>query len=515
MSNNAFGIKEVMDLTFYSIDEYGNRKKPVLVLDTLKVSTVESVAEQTDAKGGKGNADLIIWDHSREITVNVEDAVFTQRSLAMLCGVDLDQVESINGKDYIDRRLDKIDLAGFGAVTGTEPTYDPETGEVQVEYEHRSDGTHPLNATTFYDARLYNANDDQIRVFSQAQLEAHWDEVDYVIAKFPCNLLPITISANSFPGVYYVKGTTYARSMATGKDELFEIIIPRAKIQSETTISMEAEGDPSTLSMTLRALRDSDGVMMMMKKEDKTIVEEGELAPDKNGNRATYTITRDGTLTISGNGAAVGTGEYEYDGAYAIIDCPPTFTQPNYDKVVIEEGITEIDKGLLKKVSANAIYLPASLKKVGILAADQTKFKEVHVADVETFANLELEVELINSSESEILPGNEGAALYYNDKGLSEIKVDKWSYVGLNHFNNIQKIKSKTFSQTETIDGYGYESKSLQEIEFENISASFPEYLFSGCSSLKTIIVHGPRDSIEGAPWGAPEGVEVIWTEAV
>lgn len=55
----------------------------------------------------------------------------------------------------------------------------------------------------------------------------------------------IEISANTFPGTYYVTGDTYARSYTTGKDEYFQFIIPKAKVQSENTITLEAEGDPS------------------------------------------------------------------------------------------------------------------------------------------------------------------------------------------------------------------------------------------------------------------------------
>ena len=58
----------------------------------------------------------------------------------------------------------------------------------------------------------------------------------------------IEISANSFPGTYYVVGDTYARNEASGEDEFFQFIVPKAKVQSENTITLEAEGDPSVNS---------------------------------------------------------------------------------------------------------------------------------------------------------------------------------------------------------------------------------------------------------------------------
>jgi hypothetical protein len=81
----------------------------------------------------------------------------------------------------------------------------------------------------------------------------------------------IEISANSFPGTYYVTGDTYARSEATGTDEFFQFIIPKAKMQAENTITLEAEGDPSVFNMSLRVLRPSDGKMMKLVKYDMDV----------------------------------------------------------------------------------------------------------------------------------------------------------------------------------------------------------------------------------------------------
>lgn len=52
---DRYGIKEVCDFTFYKLENDGNRGAPVLYLDTLKVSTTEQTAENTSARGGKGN----------------------------------------------------------------------------------------------------------------------------------------------------------------------------------------------------------------------------------------------------------------------------------------------------------------------------------------------------------------------------------------------------------------------------------------------------------------------------
>lgn len=47
---------------------------------------------------------------------------------------------------------------------------------------------------------------------------------------------------------------------------MFQFIIPKAKVTSENTITLEAEGDPSVFNMSLKVLRPADGVMMRLVK---------------------------------------------------------------------------------------------------------------------------------------------------------------------------------------------------------------------------------------------------------
>jgi hypothetical protein len=177
LPTKRFGIKEVADVHFYTVDPKVEdlaaavttyeAATPVISFDTLKVSNIESTAETSEARGGKGNAALISWDYGREITVTLEDALMSMETLSML----------------FEGSLESIDKT-------------------------------------------------------------------------------ITINANTFPGTYAVIGTTFARDEATGKDEVFKFVIPKAKIQSETTLTMEAEGDPTVIGMTLKVLRIKNGDMM-------------------------------------------------------------------------------------------------------------------------------------------------------------------------------------------------------------------------------------------------------------
>jgi hypothetical protein len=77
--------------------------------------------------------------------------------------------------------------------------------------------------------------------------------------------IEIDISAETFPGTYYVSADTFARNEKTGKDEMYQIILPKVKVISESnTITMEAEGDPTVFNMSLKVLKPKNRPMMQM-----------------------------------------------------------------------------------------------------------------------------------------------------------------------------------------------------------------------------------------------------------
>lgn len=182
-SSMGFGIKEVCDVAFYKEGDVTEaagvltaNADPLFILDTLKVSNIENTAEQTDAKGGKGNAPLLTWDYGREITVSLQDAVLSEKTLSLM-------------------------------------------------FENSEDA------------------DSNSKV--------------------------IEINANKYPGVYTVVGKTFAREIG-GEDTVFTWFVPRAKVNSEVTLTMEAEGDPTVFDMNLKVLRHDNGTMMKLIRETET-----------------------------------------------------------------------------------------------------------------------------------------------------------------------------------------------------------------------------------------------------
>lgn len=254
---DRYGIKEVADVTFYEINTDGTPGKPVLYLDTLKVSTIEQTAESTDARGGKGNAALVSWDYGKEITVTLEDALYSAKSLALMFG-DVDEKgvpndlapEVKEGETYSVKKTvwaESVAKVGVGETDAT----------ITINNKNYS-----LSGCIYYDAagkevespNLEEADEDGNKKPNFAYVTGNLKVTE---------ALKIDVSANTFPGTYYITGDTYARNEANGVDDFFQFIIPKAKVLSESnTITLEAEGDPTVFSMNLKVLRPKNGRMM-------------------------------------------------------------------------------------------------------------------------------------------------------------------------------------------------------------------------------------------------------------
>lgn len=232
---DRYGIKEVADVTFYETTQSGEPGAPVLYLDTLKVSTIEQTAESTSARGGKGNPELIMWDYGKEITVTLEDALFSAKSMALMYGVDINNTSDFGKETTILKTVKPSQVSSDGSKITINGQNFTVSGSVTYYDENGSSTTNKASAA-------------------------------YATAKITVSGQKIVISSDKFPKTYYITGDTYARSEATGKDEFFQFIIPKAKMQSEVTLTMEAEGDPSTFNMNLKVLRPADGDMMKLVK---------------------------------------------------------------------------------------------------------------------------------------------------------------------------------------------------------------------------------------------------------
>ena len=288
-------------VTFYKINDDGTPGAPVLFLDTLKVSTIEQTAETADARGGKGNPKLITWDYGKEITVNIEDALFSPKSMAIMLGDGTVQ-QGTGGKIMRTCVIRMAKTASEKTKTQNDyvvaDIYDATEGSKRVKLYIGANNSAPAGMVKmdgqllFTDgtavSKLYDEDGSLIDdAFTEADLKAlcTTGQADasgtYSGHKFmftywlQATTKTITISGDSFPGTYYIQGDTYSRSDVTGKDQFFQFIIPKAKMTSENTITLEAEGDPATFNMNLTVLRPESGEMMKLVQYDLEDIDAG------------------------------------------------------------------------------------------------------------------------------------------------------------------------------------------------------------------------------------------------
>jgi len=293
---DKYGIKEVANVYFEALEDdaaagvYAG--DIVLFLDSLKVSTIETTAENTAAQGGWGNPKLVQWDYGKEINITLEDALMSLESLRFMLGgaikksstagntvivrhteeVVVDQSgkvpapkDHLTGKTLLPKAtyghpIRLINLGGGtnSATAGARTQIVVETAGGAAKEMQASNTIQFKNPAAGIDALTAPTAGDHIRIF--------WEDV-VTSATTDESAVEVTISPDTFPGTYRVVGDTFMRSEKTGKDEPFQFVISKAKVQSNVTITLQAEGDPSTFEMTLNVLRSTndEGQNEMMK----------------------------------------------------------------------------------------------------------------------------------------------------------------------------------------------------------------------------------------------------------
>lgn len=280
---DKFGIKEVANVYFQALADEPRagiyEGDIVLFLDSLKVSTIEQTAENTAAQGGWGNPRLVQWDYGKEINLTLTDALISLESLRFMLG---GAVKRSNTTDSVwVQRTEEVTCGAEGVVpkpkdhiTGAE--LQPEAKDkhpikvinlttgvrTQIQYDKNDstkniiDGSKAIsfkNSAMLGSSAVVTAAGDRLRIFWEEEVTATDSAVEVVI------------SPETFPGTYKIVGDTFMRNAQTGRDEAFQFIINKAKVQSNVTITLEAEGDPSTFEMTINVLRSEgeDGNEMM------------------------------------------------------------------------------------------------------------------------------------------------------------------------------------------------------------------------------------------------------------
>jgi hypothetical protein len=220
---DKYGIKEVADVTIYELNEFGELGKPVLFLDTLKISNIEIEKEEVKHYGGTSHSLIIDWSYVSGVNISIEDALFSPKSLAMLCGGKITEDE---------KQILKTEV--FRATGGVIPEQDKNGQWNSISGWNNKFKTRDNKEYYKINPKFYDSTGNEITFFFVGELY-------YCTYYLNSKAITIEITPDSFPGYYCLIGSTYARSMLTGKDEIFYFVVPKAKLIPKFTLDFNYE----------------------------------------------------------------------------------------------------------------------------------------------------------------------------------------------------------------------------------------------------------------------------------
>jgi hypothetical protein len=246
-----FGMVTVMDVTLYDI----NSGAPLLFLDTLKMTNISVEGQNKEIRGGMGNDMLISYDFGRTATIEMQDALISPVSLSFLWGKKYAEAGDLEDVYYDRVETVTVVTNAFGSTLGAlldtsaivttstikayamsvDSVAAANSGEVSIVLEA---GKKYVVNTTSPAGDVLKAG-QTYKIFYQA-LEEDGTE--------------IVLTNDDFPSAVKLVGTTFVIQESDGKKKRVQIEIPKFKINSNFSFTMDAEGDASVFDFNGVAL---------------------------------------------------------------------------------------------------------------------------------------------------------------------------------------------------------------------------------------------------------------------
>ena len=209
----------------------------------------------------------------------------------------------------------------------------------------------------------------------------------------------------------------------------------------------------------------------------------------------TWTLTANGTLTISGAGAMK---DYDYDS-----NPSPVYHNSKVKKIVIENGVTSIGESAFYGCSSlTSITIPDSVISIGEWAFyDCSSLTSITIPKSVTSIGSGV-FDGCSSLISITIPDSVisiGYSAFYNCSSLTSITIpDSVTSIGTAAFQNCSSLISITIPDSVTSIGVGafYNCSSLTSITIPGGVTSIGMYAFYNCSSLTSITIPDSVTSI-------------------
>lgn len=231
---DRFGVVTVMDATIYDYE----KGTALLTLDTLKISNISAEGQEKQITGGKYADLLLTYNFGRSVTLEFQDALISPASMKQLWGATQSAANKAHGYEVF-----KDSTAGVVTIAKANATVLGVTNLTQAinysKLEWVQDGAE-VEITPATPNPALVATDD-IRV-------------DYT---YPVAVgAELVITSASFPKTVKLVGKTFVLNQSTGQEVDIEIEVPKLKLASNFTMTLDAEGDASVFDFSGMALID-------------------------------------------------------------------------------------------------------------------------------------------------------------------------------------------------------------------------------------------------------------------
>ena len=223
-----FGMVTVMDVVLYDINNDGTQGAPKLFLDTLKMTNISTEGSNKEIRGGIGNDMLISYDFGRTANIEIQDALLSPASLAVLFGTTTNTITEISHNVIVKKTAD---LPTPGTIKDGSLYVYPLDGTAAIE-EGGDESDFPQSVT-----------DPGVRIL--------WIQT---LTTAVAGQSEVTLTNDNFPIAMKLVGTSFVIEEKTGKKKRIQIEIPKFKINSNFAFTMDAEGDASVFDFNGVAL---------------------------------------------------------------------------------------------------------------------------------------------------------------------------------------------------------------------------------------------------------------------
>lgn len=297
IDTSKFAVQQIFVVDAFSLED----GSLIARLEDLKTSSLSNNGTVVYAQGGVGNPKIIGFSHSKESTLEIENAVITDGAIGIQTGQDvvtLTNATTIPYDEVVTATTADTVVISFPA-TGTVGS------ELQYAYLLNADGTVGKKFTqttgSAGEGTFTYASATRTLTFDEGAVPAG-SRVMVVYYPTISTARQISNSTESFAMNVRLNCKTLFRDTCTGKDYVGLLVIYKAKASEEWNLELSADGDPAVHNISFEALKSCESPVLwdifIYNDED---IEAAEPAPTE------YTITNNAS-----SAAVVGSSTDKY-----------------------------------------------------------------------------------------------------------------------------------------------------------------------------------------------------------